>query len=63
MRQQEGRSSNIDKSHTCRWAIHEQENNYNCRGSPKEVRGLSPTSGSPAQGSCTGKTSPQSIWL
>ena len=29
---------------------------------PKK-RGLSPMSGSPAQASCTGKTSPQDIWL
>ena len=34
-----------------------------CRDSPTGVRGLSFTSGSPAQGPCTGNISPQSIWL
>lgn len=43
------------KSHTT--------NNYNFRGSPKGNRGLSTTSVSMDQGSCTGKISHQSIWI
>ena len=41
----------------------QRENNYNCRISPQETRVLSPTSGSPVWYSCTGKTSPQNVWL
>ena len=51
------------KCHTLGWATHKMENNYNCRSSPRVVRVLSPILGSPAQGSCTRKTSPRSIWL
>ena len=58
MRQQEGLSSDKVKSHTPRWVIHKQENNYNCRDSPKGWRGLNPTLGSTAQRSSTGKTLP-----
>ena len=39
------------------------ENNYNCRYSAQELRGLNLTQGSPAQGFCTGKMSPQNVWL
>ena len=58
MRQQEGLSSDKVKSHTPRWVIHKQENNYSFRDSPKGLRGLNPTLGSTAQRSSTGKTSP-----
>lgn len=34
-----------------RWTLH-------CRVSPRSARGLSPTSGAPAPGSCTGKKGP-----
>ena len=44
-------------------AIHKQENNHNCRGSPQGVRGLSPALGSPAWGSCTGEMSPRNARL
>lgn len=43
------------KSHTT--------NNYNFKRSPKGNRGLSTTSVSMDQGSCTGKTGHQSIWI
>ena len=42
---------------------HKREMSINCGASTKEVRGPSPMLGSPAQESCTRKTSPQSIWL
>ena len=58
MRQQEGLSSDKVKSHTPRWVIHKQENNYNCRDAPKGWRGLNSTLGSTAQRSSTGKTLP-----
>ena len=48
---------------TPEWVTHKWEDNYNCRGSTQGARGPSPTLGSPAQGSCTRKTSPQNIWL
>lgn len=63
MRQQEVLSSDKVKSHTPRWVIHKQ-NNYNCRDSPKGLRGLSPTLGSTAQRPSTGETIPPwRIWL
>ena len=36
------------KAHNLGWVTHKWENNYNCSDSPQGVRGLSPTSGSPA---------------
>ena len=45
------------------WATHKEKDSYNCRGSAQGAMGLSPTSGSQAQGFCTGKTSPQNVWL
>ena len=46
-----------------RWMTHKQEDIHNCRSSAQGVRGLSPTAGFPACGSCVGKTSPQDAWL
>ena len=43
---------------TPRRATHTRENDCNCRGSSQGTRGPSP-----ALGSCTRKTSPQSLWL
>ena len=51
------------KTHVPQWVTHKLEGNYNCRGSPQGARGLSPTLGSLAQGSCAGKISPQNAWL
>ena len=44
-------------SHTPRWVTHEQENNCSCRSSPHGAK-VSPTLGSPDQGSFTKKISP-----
>ena len=61
--EQEGQSLVIVKIHTPRWATHKQMIIYNCRGSPQEVRDLSPGLGSPAQKSCARKISLQNTWL
>ena len=37
------------------WMTHKWENKYNCRSYSQGARGLSPTSGSPAHGSCLGR--------
>ena len=46
-----------------RVTTHKQKDNNDYRGSPQGVRGLSPTLGSFAWGSCTGMMSPQNFWL
>lgn len=44
-------------------AAHKQESNYSDSSSPTEASSLSSVLGSPAQGSCTRKMSPQNVWL
>ena len=41
--------------------FHKQENNYNCRGSPKGMRGLNPISDFPVWRSCTRKRAPRAF--
>ena len=45
------------------WVGDPKKDNHNYRDSPQGVWGLSPTSGSLAQGSYTRKTKPQNVWL
>ena len=51
------------KMHTLKWATHKQEDIYNCRDSPKGLRGLSPTLGSPALKSCTEELKTENVCL
>ena len=53
---------NIIRNHAPGWVTDKLEVNYNCRGSPKEARGQSPTLHSQVWGSCTRKKSPQDVW-